>query len=69
MFNVYFDNGKNTRLIGKSQDDDGCMKIIDDFCIEKDYGIPYIRMFKCGDGSTTVDVGSHTQFFKIEEVV
>lgn len=64
--NVYFQNysGKHIR-VGKADDEKKAMKIIQNFCDERGFNIPYIRSW-VSDGRKFFDVGSHSEFFFIE---
>lgn len=69
---LYFrDSHRESRVIAELTDDaawDGVLKEIADFCADKKYEIPYIRLWN-RDGETWFDVGSHTEFFYTDREV
>ena len=69
MYNILFENSEGKkRIIGIAKTGNSAFKIIDDFLKEHNYKSYYKRTWKTGDKTTTVDVGSHTEFFYIQEV-
>lgn len=67
---VYFSdvNGKN-RFLATCKTDKQAMKIINEFCDERCYKIPYVRFWEDtvdGKDRTWCDVGSWTELFFIE---
>lgn len=60
---VIFDNGED-RLIGTADNQEEAYKIINDFLDQHNYKSYYWRISPYED-YTWIDVGSHTEFFKI----
>ena len=79
MLNVMFENSKGQkRIIGTVENEESAFKIINDFLDEAfkvindfltdhNYKSYYQRTWKKDDKTTVVDVGSHTEFFYIQE--
>ena len=64
---LYFrDSRGNERELGDVNNEKQALKKINEFCEEKGYKIPYIRIFT-ENNETTFDVGSHTEFFILRE--
>ena len=69
MLDVMFENSKGQkRIIGTAETNDEVFKVINDFLIDHNYKSYYTRTWKKDDKTTVVDVGSHTEFFYIQEV-
>ena len=69
MLNVMFENSKGQkRIIGAAETNDEAFKVINDFLTDHNYKSYYQRTWKKDDKTTVVDVGSHTEFFYIQEV-
>lgn len=69
MLNVMFENPKSQlRIIGTAETNDEAFKVINDFRTDHNYKAYYKRTWKKDDKTTAVDVGSHTEFFYIQEV-
>lgn len=67
---VYFKNSNGKEmLIGNATNNDEAYGIIKKFCSERDFTIYYTRQWVDSDNlkRTWYDVGSHTEFFIIEE--
>lgn len=63
---VYFQNSSGKEIqIGEADNDKQAMKIIKNFCAEREFTIPYSRMWVDGN-RTYVDVGSHFEFFILD---
>lgn len=63
---LYFENSRNIkREIGQPKDLEEALNIIDKFCDDRGFPIYYTRMWT-KDNITTFDVGSHTEFFILE---
>ena len=62
---LYFENRYGERrLIGEPADDDGAWKMIHEFCGDRNYHIPYVRIWTVeSTNEVCYDVGSHTEFF------
>lgn len=52
------------RAIADVESQDEAMSKIKKFCYERDFRIPYTRVWE-KDNIVTFDVGSHTEFFKL----
>lgn len=69
MYNVLFENSKGQkRIIRTAETKDTAFKVIDEFLDDHNYKSYYQRTWKKDDKTTVVDVGSHTEFFYIQEV-
>ena len=69
MLNVMFENSKGQkRIIGTAETNDEAFKVINDFLTDHNYKSYYTRTWKKDDKTTVIDVGSHTEFFYIQEV-
>ena len=69
MLNVMFENSKGqSRTIGTAETQESAFKLINDFLAEHNYKSYYQRTWKKDDKTTVIDVGSHTEFFYIQEV-
>ena len=69
MLNVMFENSKGqSRTIGTVENEESAFKVINDFLDDHKYKSYYQRTWKKDDKTTVVDVGSHTEFFYIQEV-
>lgn len=69
MYNVLFENSKGQRkIIGTVENKEATFKVINDFLNEHNYKSYYSNCWKKDDKTTVVDVGSHTEFFYIQEV-
>lgn len=68
MYNILFENSrKQKRIIGTANTQETAFKVIDDFLDDHNYKSYYQRTWKKDDKTTVVDVGSHTEFFYIQE--
>ena len=69
MLNVMFENSKGQkRTIGTVENEESAFKVINDFLDDHNYKSYYQRTWNKDDKTTVVDVGSHTEFFYIQEV-
>ena len=69
MLNVMFENSKGQkRIIGTVENEESAFKVINDFLDDHNYKSYYQRTWNKDDKTTVVDVGSHTEFFYIQEV-
>lgn len=69
MYNVLFENSKGQkRIIGTAETKDTAFKVIDEFLDDHKYKSYYKRCWNTDDKTIVVDVGSHTEFFYIQEV-
>ena len=69
MLNVLFENSKGqSRTIGTVENEKSAFKVINNFLDDHNYKSYYQRTWKKDDKTTVVDVGSHTEFFYIQEV-
>lgn len=65
---LYFENSRGEkRLIAEPQTEQEAMKVIKEFCDERDFKIYYTRAWKTPDGYKKYDVGSHTEFFILDD--
>ena len=68
MLNVMFENSNGqSRTIGTVENEESAFKVINDFLDDHNYKSYYQRTWKKDDKTTIVDVGSHTEFFYIQE--
>ena len=68
MLNVMFENSKGQkRTIGTAGTESGAFKLINNFLADHNYKSYYQRTWNKDDKTTVVDVGSHTEFFYIQE--
>ena len=68
MLNVMFENSKGQlRIIGTVENKESAFKVINDFLDDHKYKSYYQRTWNKDDKTTVVDVGSHTEFFYIQE--
>ena len=66
---LFFENTSgNKRIVGKYNSQDECYKAIIQFCEERHFKVYYTRRWMVDNRTMKVDVGSHTEFFYIEEV-
>lgn len=64
---LYFENSRRKKsVVGYPQDKSQALHMIEKFCDERNYKIHYTRMWDEPDG-THFDVGSHSEFFILEE--
>ena len=69
MLNVMFENSKGQkRIIGTVENEESAFKVISDFLDDHNYKSYYQSTWKKDNKTTVVDVGSHTEFFYIQEV-
>ena len=69
MIKVWFRNSRNEeRLLETVANKTDANKAILEFLKEKNFTCYYMRTWLAEDGRTMVDVGSHTEFFLLEEV-
>ena len=69
MLNVMFENSKGQkRIIGTVENEESAFNVINDFLDDHNYKSYYQRTWNKDDKTTVVDVGSHTEFFYIQEV-
>lgn len=64
---LIFKNSKGKeRVIAEPQTEEAAMEYIRQFCEERNFEIYYVRSWMSGDRKK-YDVGSHTEFFYLEE--
>lgn len=69
MVNVMFENSNGQlRIIDTVENGESAFKVINNFLDGHKYKSYYQRTWKKDDKTTVVDVGSHTEFFYIQEV-
>lgn len=65
---LYFENSNgNRRLIAEPKTRDGAFEQIHAFCEERSFDIYYVRTWRTSDGLEVYDVGSHTEFFYLDD--
>lgn len=65
---LYFENSKGEkRLIAEPQTEQEAMKVIKEFCDERDFKIYYTRVWGTPDGYKKYDVGSWSEFFILDD--
>lgn len=64
---LYYTRGEFKKKIGEPSTSGEAIKMIKDYCQERDYKIHYIRMTVEKDGMR-YDVGSHTEFFFLSPI-
>ena len=65
---LYFENSKGKRrVIAEPQTEENAYEIIHAFCEERDFAIYYVRTWRDSDGLKWYDVGSHTEFFILDD--
>lgn len=70
MYIVYFENSNgDKRQIGAAAQKNEANKFIVDFLDEKNYKSHYWRRWNVSDNIERIDVGSHTEFFEIHEIM
>ena len=63
---LYFKNSRGEkRIIAEPETEQEAMKEICDFCEERNFKIYYVRKWQTEDG-LKYDVGSHTEFFILD---
>ena len=65
---LYFENSYGQRrIIAEPKDRDGAWEHIHAFCEERNFKIYYVRTWRTPDGLEVYDVGSHTEFFYLDD--
>lgn len=65
---LYFENSKGERrLIAEVKRSEDIFKEINKFCEDRNFKILYTRMWVNKDGLMVYDVGSHTEFFYLDD--
>lgn len=65
---LYFENSHGQRrLIAEPRYQDEVWKEIHKFCEDRNFKIYYIRTNRTPDGLEEYDVGSHTEFFYLDD--
>lgn len=65
---LYFENSiGQRRVIANPQTENEAYEIIDEFCEERNFKIYYIRTWRDDNGLKIFDVGSHTEFFILDD--
>ena len=65
---LYFENSRGVRrLIAEPDTEKAALKAISAFCEERNFHIYYIRSFRQPDDLKCFDVGSHTEFFYLDD--
>lgn len=69
MYQVTFeDRYLDKHIIDKVETRRQAEAIIIQFCTQHNYDIPYLRYWEVAQKILQIDVGSHSEFFYIEEV-
>ena len=65
---LYFENSKGERrLIAEPKRQEDVFKEINKFCENRNFKIMYTRMWEDNKGYMVYDVGSHTEFFYLDD--
>ena len=65
---LYFENSYGTRrIIAEPKTEEAAMEAIHAFCEERNFTIYYVRTWRTPDGLKEYDVGSHTEFFYLDD--
>ncbi len=65
---LYFENSRGKRrIIAEPETEEKAWKEIHNFCEERKFEIPYVREWLDSDGLKWYDVGSHTEFFILDD--
>ena len=65
---LYFENSHgNRRIIAEPFTEEDAMKEIYKFCEDRNFKIYYVRTWKEPNGLMVYDVGSHTEFFYLDD--
>ena len=65
---LYFENSRGQRrIIAESKTRDDAWKEIHKFCDDRKFKIYYVRTWRDKDGLEVYDVGSHTEFFYLDD--
>lgn len=65
---LYFENSRGERrIIAEPKTQDDTWNEINKFCSDRNFKIYYVRKWKNNDGLVVYDVGSHTEFFYLDE--
>lgn len=62
---LYFCKPEEVRLIAEPKDEDEAWEEIKKFCDDRNYTIPYVRMWEV-DGVRHYDVGSWSEHFELD---
>lgn len=65
---LYFENSYGEiRIIAEPQTEEGAWETIHTFCEERNFRIHYVREWRDSNGLKWYDVGSHTEFFILDD--
>lgn len=65
---LYFENSSGERrIIAEPNTEEGAMETIHAFCEERNFRIYYVRIWRDKEGLKVYDVGSHTEFFYLDD--
>lgn len=67
LYVMFEDSNGQLRIIDTVENEESAFKVINDFLDDHNYKSYYQRTWKKNDKTTVVDVGSHTEFFYIQE--
>lgn len=67
---LYFENSRGQRrVIAEPKTENEAWKEIHNFCEERNFKIYYVREWKTEDGLKVYDVGSHSEFFYLDDKI
>ena len=65
---LYFENSRGVkRVIAEPQTREEAWKEIDKFCSDRNFKIYYSRQWRNNEGLEVYDVGSHSEFFYLDD--
>lgn len=65
---LYFKNSRGQRrVIAEPKTEEAAWEVIHAFCEERNFRIYYVRTWRDNDGLKVYDVGSHTEFFLLDD--
>ena len=65
---LYFKNSRGEkRIVAEPKTEKEAMKEINKFCSDRNFKIYYVRTWRTPDGLKEYDVGSHTEFFYLDD--
>ena len=66
---LYFENSYgDRRIIAEPQTENEAWKEISKFCSDRNFKIYYSRTWRDNDGLKVYDVGSHSEFFYLDDI-
>ena len=65
---LYFKNSRGERrIVAEPKTEEEAMKEIYKFCEDRNFKVYYVRTWRTPDGLKKYDVGSHTEFFYLDD--